>query len=124
MAGAEGSCRSSRRSRRGGATATFAVVAGASDAAAALRLAGITRDAVLTPRAKASPCAKALPLEVFASADEAFLTATSFPIAPIGGINGRAIPAPGPVTRRLIDRIGGIQAGGGASHEAWVMLAR
>ena len=36
--------------------------------------------------------------------DEAFLTATSAEILPIGSVNGRplGVPAPGPVTRRLI----------------------
>lgn len=90
-------------------------------------LAGITRDAVLTLARERGIAVREepLPLEVFANADEAFLTATSFPIAPIGSVNGRAIAsAPGPVTQRLIDDLATIQGGRGASHEAWVMLAR
>lgn len=90
-------------------------------------LAGITRDAVLLlAREDGIPVREEpLPLEVFSNADEAFLTATSFPVAPIGSIDGRVLtPSPGPVTRRLIERFSAIQSGGEASHEAWVMLAR
>lgn len=90
-------------------------------------LAGVTRDAVLVLAREEGIAVREqpLPLEVFANADEAFLTATSFPVAPIGSIDGRALgPAPGPVTQRLIDRFAAIQAGGEASHQVWVMLAR
>jgi branched-chain amino acid aminotransferase len=89
-------------------------------------LAGITRDAVLTlAREEGIPIREEpLPLEVFASADEAFLSATSFPIAPIGSVDGRAKAAPGPMTTRLSERLARIQSGTEASHHAWVMLAR
>jgi branched-chain amino acid aminotransferase len=90
-------------------------------------LAGITRDAVLALAREEGIVVREepLPAAVFENAEEAFLTATSFPIAPIGSINGRALsPAPGPVTKRLITRISAIQGGTEASHEAWVMLAR
>lgn len=90
-------------------------------------LAGITRDAVLVLAREEGIAVREepLPLDVFANADEAFLTATSFPVAPIGTVNGRALPAaPGPVTKRLIERFAAIQGGREASHEAWVMLAR
>lgn len=90
-------------------------------------LAGITRDAVLVLAREEGIAVREepLPLAVFANAGEAFLTATSFPIAPVGSVNGRALSAaPGPVTKRLIDRITAIQAGREASHQAWVMLAR
>jgi branched-chain amino acid aminotransferase len=90
-------------------------------------LAGITRDTVLALAREEGIAVREepLPLDVFANAGEAFLTATSFPIAPIGAINGRGISvAPGPVTERLIDRLDGIMSGREASHDAWVMLAR
>lgn len=90
-------------------------------------LAGVTRDAVLAlaREERIAVREEPLPLEVFLGADEAFLTATSFPMAPIGSVNGRALPAaPGPVTERLIARITAIQNGRGASHEAWVTLVR
>jgi branched-chain amino acid aminotransferase len=90
-------------------------------------LAGITRDAVLViaREERIAVREEPLPRDVFSAADEAFLTATSFPIAPIGSIDGRALSAaPGPVTKRLIARIAAIQAGREASHQAWVMLAR
>lgn len=90
-------------------------------------LAGITRDAVLVLAREEGLAVREepLPLETFAHAEEAFLTATSFPIAPIGSVNGRALPsAPGPVTKRLIERFAAIQGGTEASHQAWVMLAR
>jgi len=84
-------------------------------------LPGITRDAVLAlAREDGIPVREEpLPLDAFSSADEAFLTATSFPIAKIGAVNGRAF-GESPVTDRLIERIEAAQA----SHEAWVMLAR
>jgi branched-chain amino acid aminotransferase len=90
-------------------------------------LAGITRDAVLVLAREEgiSVREEPLPLEVFTNADEAFLTATSFPVAPIGSVNGRALAAaPGPITKKLIDRFAAIQGGREASHQAWVMLAR
>jgi branched-chain amino acid aminotransferase len=90
-------------------------------------LAGITRDTVLVLAGEEGIAAREepLPLDVFANAEEAFLTATSFPIAPIGTVNGRALSAaPGPVTTRLTDRLSGILSRLEASHEAWVTLAR
>ncbi len=67
-------------------------------------LPGITRDAVLAiARAEGIPVREEpLPRATFESADEAFLSATSLPIASIGSINGRALKnAPGPITQRL-----------------------
>jgi branched-chain amino acid aminotransferase len=90
-------------------------------------LAGITRDAVLVLAAEEGIAVREepLPLATFAQADEAFLTATSFPVAPIASVNGRVFSAaPGPVTKRLIERFAAIQGGTEASHQAWVMLAR
>lgn len=85
-------------------------------------LAGITRDAVLTlARADRIPVREEpLPREAFASSDEAFLTATSYPVAPIGAIDGRALAAPGPVTQRLIERVAAIQGGRDAAFARWI----
>ena len=64
---------------------------------------GITRDSVLAvARAEGIPAHEhPLTLAAFAAADEAFLSASSFPIAPIASINGAPLahPAPGPLTR-------------------------
>ncbi|MBX3233893.1 MAG: aminotransferase class IV [Labilithrix sp.] len=68
-------------------------------------LPGITRDTVLTlARAEGIPVREEpLARAAFVSADEAFLSGTSLPLAPIGVIDGRALPAPGPVTARLLE---------------------
>lgn len=86
-------------------------------------LAGITRDAVLALARQDGIAVREepLPAETFAAADEAFLTATSYPIAPIGSVNGRALGgAPGPVTQRLIDRVAAVQAGRDAAFARWI----
>ena len=84
-------------------------------------LPGITRDSVLAiARAESIPVREEpLPLEAFASADEAFLTATSLPIAPIGSVNGQALAAaPGPIRSRLIEQLA--LARGGSAREHWL----
>lgn len=86
-------------------------------------LPGITRDAVL-----AIALAEGIPVreelltrEAFASADEAFLTATSFPIAPIGSIDGKALAsAPGPLTSRVASALIAAQRGESAAFGAWL----
>lgn len=86
-------------------------------------LPGITRDAVLAI-ARAEGIAvheETLTREAFATADEAFLTATSFPIAPISAIDGRALPgAPGPLTARLGARLTAAQRGEDAAFASWL----
>jgi branched-chain amino acid aminotransferase len=66
---------------------------------------GITRDSVLAiARAEGVVThERAMSLPELAGADEAFLTASSFPIAPIASINGSPLrqAAPGELTRRL-----------------------
>ena len=66
---------------------------------------GITRDSVLAiARAEGVPAREeALSLEALSRADEAFLTASSYPLAPIASINGVPLgrPAPGELTARL-----------------------
>lgn len=85
-------------------------------------LPGITRDAVLTlARDEGFEIREeALSPERFTAADEAFLTATSFPIAPIGTINGRSLPAPGPIARRLAERLAAAQQGRDPAHGSWL----
>jgi branched-chain amino acid aminotransferase len=66
---------------------------------------GITRDSVLAIARAEGIVAheRALSLAALAGADEAFLTASSFPIAPIVSVNGVALrrSAPGEVTGRI-----------------------
>lgn len=86
-------------------------------------LPGITRDAVLALALADGIAVREAPLppEALASADEAFLTATSFPIAPIGAVNGRALgSAPGPITARLAARLGEAQRGVDPKLSAWL----
>ncbi|MEV5751675.1 aminotransferase class IV [Actinoallomurus sp. NPDC052308] len=64
-------------------------------------LAGITRALVLE---WAGGEEEDLPLEEFATADEAFLTSTTRDIQPIRAVDGKVFPtAPGPVTRKAIE---------------------
>lgn len=86
-------------------------------------LPGITRDSVLAlARSENIPVREArLPAETFATADEAFLSGTSLPIAPIGSINGRALTGPpGPITTRLADLIMAARRGEDAARESWL----
>jgi branched-chain amino acid aminotransferase len=90
-------------------------------------LPGITRDSVLAiARDEGIPVREErLPLEVFASADEAFLTATSLPIAPISHVNARPLrAAPGPITSRLIEHLARARSGGDPAREEWLTYAR
>lgn len=67
---------------------------------------GITRDSVIAIAQAEGIAAQERPMSLgdLTGADEAFLTASSFPIAPIGSINGVALRmgAPGEMTRRLL----------------------
>jgi branched-chain amino acid aminotransferase len=86
-------------------------------------LPGITRDAVLALALAEKLTVREMPLTraAFASADEAFLTATSLPIAPIGAIDGRALgDTPGPVTARLASRLAAAQRGEDHGYTAWL----
>jgi branched-chain amino acid aminotransferase len=77
-------------------------------------LAGITRDAVLELAREEGLEAREEPLsqDAFASADEAFLTATSLPLVAISHVNGRALAAaPGPIGARLSARLASAQRG-------------
>jgi branched-chain amino acid aminotransferase len=86
-------------------------------------LPGITRDAVIAIAVAEGIAVREEPLapEALASADEAFLTATSLPIAPIAAVNGRALGAtPGPVTARLAARLIAAQQGKDPQLGAWL----
>ena len=86
-------------------------------------LPGITRDAVLAlAMAEGVPVQEAtLTRADFVASDEAFLTATSIPIAPIGTIDGRVLSdAPGPVTTRLAARLSAAQHGEDAAFASWL----
>lgn len=88
-----------------------------------LVLPGITRDAVLEMARDEGITIREAPLTVdaFLEADEAFLTGTSFPLAPIGAINTRVLDsAPGPLTRRLAERLVRAQHGEDPKREAWL----
>ena len=83
-------------------------------------LPGITRATVLelAKLAGIPTREKAFPLSTLAAADEAFLTASSLPIAPIGAVNGRALgAAPGPVTSRLAALFADAQKGEGPRRD-------
>jgi branched-chain amino acid aminotransferase len=91
-------------------------------------LPGITRDAVLAiARAEGIEVAEApITPEAFAWAEEAFLTATSLPIAPIASVDRRPIAdgEPGPITERLRARFARIVADEDPLSEAWLSPAR
>lgn len=86
-------------------------------------LPGITRDAVLALARNEGLAVREAPLSraELASADEAFLTATSLPIGRIGSIDGRDLPtAQGPVTSRLAARLFAAQRGEEEAFAAWL----
>jgi len=86
-------------------------------------LPGITRDAVLALALAEGMAVResALTREAFVSADEAFLSGTSLPIAAIGTIDGRDLAsAPGPVTARLTARLLAAQRGEAPAFPEWL----
>lgn len=86
-------------------------------------LGGVTRASVLAiARAEGIPVREEpLPLEMFWGADEAFLSGTSLPLAPISHVDGRALRvAPGPVTAHLTRRLIAIQSGNDEGFGAWL----
>jgi branched-chain amino acid aminotransferase len=93
-------------------------------------LPGITRDAVLTlARALSIPTKEArLPLGDFLAADEAFLTSTSLPVAPIGFVNGKPIGRddgkPGPITVKITNQLLKAQHGACKEHTPWLTFVR
>ena len=63
-------------------------------------LPGVTRSLVLEVT---SAIESELPLSVLETCDEAFLTSSTRDVHPLSSIDGRPLPAPGPVTRAAID---------------------
>lgn len=70
-------------------------------------LAGVSRATVIELAEKLGIAVAEADIDLYDAytADEAFVTSTSFCICPVGSINGRTIgdTVPGPVTRRLLD---------------------
>lgn len=82
-------------------------------------LPGITRDTVLTlaREMKIAIREERLSRTAFRNADEAFLTSTSLPLAPISRIDARSLAAPGPITSRLLDAVRAARRG--ETHPEW-----
>jgi branched-chain amino acid aminotransferase len=74
---------------------------------------GITRDTVITLAREEGISVVERPLTSaeLRAADEAFLTATSYIVAPIGSVDGNDMHAPGPLTARLRTRVAETFAG-------------
>jgi branched-chain amino acid aminotransferase len=90
-------------------------------------LPGITRSTIIAiARAEGIPVREErLPRDAFVSADEAFLTSTSSPVAPIGRVNDRALPhAPGPITSRLFELVMAARSGAMPGREEWLTFVR
>ncbi|HYN67994.1 MAG TPA: aminotransferase class IV [Ornithinibacter sp.] len=68
-------------------------------------LAGVTRELVLEWCAHegVEVAEEAMPLDVLERADEVFLTSSIKDVFPVSAVDGRALPAPGPVTTRVAD---------------------
>lgn len=91
-------------------------------------LAGITRDSVLAlARADGIAAREAhLSLDDLASADEAFLTATSLPVQAIASVDDRPLrgDAPGPVTTRIKEAVATCERGADERFAHWVLEIR
>lgn len=90
-------------------------------------LPGITRDSVLSIARSQGIAVREerLPRDAFKAADEAFLTATSLPIGPIGQIDDRTLAsAPGPITSRLIERLEAARRGDEFTEQRWLSFVR
>jgi branched-chain amino acid aminotransferase len=93
-------------------------------------LAGITRDSVLAlARAEGIPVEEAhLSPEQLTEAEEAFLTATSMPVVPIGSVGERVLlrdPAtPGPLTARIRELVLACELGRDARFASWIVEVR
>lgn len=68
-------------------------------------LAGITRELVLEWCAHEGleVVEEAMPVDVLQRADEVFLTSSIKDVFPVSSVDGRALPAPGPVTAGIVD---------------------
>jgi branched-chain amino acid aminotransferase len=86
-------------------------------------LPGITRDTILALSRSAGLAVREerLTRKAFEAADEAFLTSTTGPIAPIHRINDRELGrAPGPMTTRLLELTIAARRGAVADRDAWL----
>jgi branched-chain amino acid aminotransferase len=86
-------------------------------------LSGITRDSVLAlARAEGIPAREShLTPEELVTADEVFLTATSYPVQAVAAVDGRALgAAPGPLTARLRAGMLACERGQDPRFHAWV----
>ena len=83
---------------------------------------GITRDTILElAREEGIPTAvRALTYDELAHAEEAFLTATSYLVAPIAAIDSMQKNAPGPITARLKARFTRVIEGVDPQSERWL----
>jgi branched-chain amino acid aminotransferase len=83
-------------------------------------LPGITRDTVLTLAREMGIVVheKRVSRAAFLGADEAFLSGTSLPLSPISQIDSRVLPAPGPLTSRLLEAVHAARQG--QSHPEWL----
>jgi branched-chain amino acid aminotransferase len=91
-------------------------------------LPGITRDTVLQLARAEGIAAREAPLsrDDLAGADEAFLTASSFPVMPIASVDGRALAAgcPGAITSRLRDLALACERGEDPRFAMWTVEVR
>lgn len=85
---------------------------------------GITRDTILALAREEGLAAEErhLSYDELVAADEAFITATSYLVAPIASIDGRALrmPAPGPITARLKARFHRVLSGDDPRAAEWL----
>jgi branched-chain amino acid aminotransferase len=82
-------------------------------------LPGITRDTVLALAREMGMTVREerLSRNAFVGADEAFLSGTSLPLSPISQIDSRSLPAPGPITSKLLEAV--LAARHGKTHPEW-----
>lgn len=87
-------------------------------------LEGLTRDTVMTLAKDRGIAVDVRPIELpdLLGADEVFLTGTAAEIMPVAEIDGRAFPAPGPVTATLQRAYRAAVLGEDPLHVAWVTL--
>lgn len=87
-------------------------------------LPGITRRSVLEVARDLGIAVREEPLSraAFQAADEAFLTGTSLPLAPIGAIDGRGLAGPGPITSRVLETLLAARRGTAATSARWLTL--
>jgi branched-chain amino acid aminotransferase len=72
-------------------------------------LAGVTRELLLEALAGAA-VEEPVPLSALADADEMFLTSSTRDVQPVHALDGRPLPAPGPLTRQALEAWRAIEA--------------